>query len=447
MTDPEEALGRPDDARETGAVDGRRGDPDIGAATGADGRHGVGMVEESGCVRDALGGQRIGGGAERGIGVYAHVPYCSSRCGYCDFNTYVPGEVGRGNPGGWASAAVAEVRLQAPVGRGGKTAGGVSTVFIGGGTPTLLPVEDLRRVLTAIDDEAGLAPGAEITVEANPETVTADLVSGLLAAGVNRLSIGMQSSDPTVLQGLQRQHTAGQAVAAAELACGQGFDRVSLDLIYGAPGENLDSWSESLDAAISSGVDHVSAYALKLEPNTRLAKQVARGEVVTPSDDYAAAAYEVADAQLSAAGLRWYEISNWALPGSECQHNLGYWRSGDWWGIGPGAHGHWRGRRHWNEKNPQIWQDSLASGQVPEVGYEELTPAQRLMEKVMLEVRLREGLSLESVGLDRGHSKIEQLLRAGLVSEEGLPQQMALTTKGRLLADMVTLRLLEILEK
>ena len=384
-------------------------------------------------------------GSVGGIGVYVHVPYCSSRCGYCDFNTYVPGEVGRGNPGGWASAAVAEVRLQASVGRDGNPTVGVSTVFIGGGTPTLLPVEDLRRVLTAIDDEAGLTPGAEVTVEANPETVTADLVTDLLAAGVNRMSIGMQSSDSMVLRGLQRQHTPGEAIAAAELARSQGFDRVSLDLIYAAPGENLDSWSESLDAAIAAGVDHVSAYALKLEPATRLARQVARGEVATPDDDYAAAAYEMADARLSATGLDWYEISNWARQGSECRHNLGYWRSGDWWGIGPGAHGHWQGRRYWNRKNPQVWQEALARRELPEAGHEDLTAAQRLTEKVMLEVRLREGLSLEPVGLDPGQTDIEELVRDGLVEAAGLPQHLVLTNRGRLLADMVTLRLLYIL--
>lgn len=388
-----------------------------------------------------------GSSPEDGIGVYVHVPYCSSRCGYCDFNTYVPGEAGRGNPDGWAAAAVAEVELQASVGRAAGPTGSVSTVFIGGGTPTLLPVEDLGRVIAAIDSEAGLAAGAEITVEANPETVAPELVDGLLGAGVNRMSIGMQSSDPKVLRGLQRQHTPGQAVAAAKLARSQGFDRVSLDLIYAAPGESLESWSDSLDAAIGAGVDHVSAYALKLEPNTRLAKQVARGDVVTPDDDYAAAAYELADARLSAAGLGWYEISNWAREGSECRHNLDYWRSGHWWGIGPGAHGHWQGRRHWNEKNPQVWQDSLARGELAEAGHEELTANQQLTEKIMLEVRLREGLSLERVGLNPGHPEVEQLVRDGLVYEEGLPHALVLTTRGRLLADMVTLRLLEIFEK
>lgn len=410
---------------------------------------------------------------ESGIGVYVHVPYCSSRCGYCDFNTYVPGEAGRGNPSGWAEAAVAEIELQARVGRGVSRAGagpgrrvgepipvtsdagpvsggasrtgGVSTVFIGGGTPTLLPAEDLGRALTAIDAEAGLVAGAEITVEANPETVSEKVVDELLAAGISRISIGMQSSDPKVLLGLQRQHTAGQAVAAAKLARSRGFYRVSLDLIYGAPGEDLESWSESLDAAIDAGVDHVSAYALKLEPNTRLAKQVARGDVATPDDDYAAAAYELANDRLSAGGLDWYEISNWAREGSECRHNLGYWRSGDWWGIGPGAHGHWQGRRYWNEKNPQVWQDSLAHGEIPEGGYEQLTATQQLTEQVMLAVRLREGLSLEQVGLAPSHPEVAELVRDGLVEQVGLPLRLVLTTRGRLLADMVTLRILETL--
>lgn len=410
---------------------------------------------------------------ELGIGVYIHVPYCSSRCGYCDFNTYVPGEEGRGNPSGWAETAVAEIELQARAGRGASRAGfgadqgvaepgpvdrgagpanrgasrtgGVSTVFIGGGTPTLLPVDDLRRVITSIDAEAGLIAGAEITVEANPETISAKLVDDLLGAGINRISIGMQSSDPQVLLGLQRRHAPGQAVAAAKLARSRGFDRVSLDLIYAAPGENLESWSESLDAAIDAGVDHVSAYALKLEPNTRLSKQVARGDVVTPDDDYAAAAYEMAEARLSAAGLSWYEISNWARPGSECRHNLGYWCSGDWWGIGPGAHGHWRGRRHWNMKHPQVWQDALAGGQLAEAGYEELTEDQQLTEKIMLGIRLCEGLSLECIGLHPGHTEIKRFLQDGLVVEEQLPQRLVLTIRGRLLADMITLRLLEIL--
>jgi putative oxygen-independent coproporphyrinogen III oxidase len=382
------------------------------------------------------------------LGVYVHVPYCSSRCGYCDFNTYVPGEVGRGNPSGWATAAVAETRLRAAAelqipDRGPRK---VATMFIGGGTPTLLPAADLGRVIQTIDEEIGFEPGAEITVEANPETVTPEVASDLLAVGVNRISIGMQSADNRVLRVLDRQHTPGGAVTAVEIARAAGLERISLDLIYGTPGEDLSSWGETIDEALATGVDHVSAYALKVESGTRLARQVRAGELGAPDDDYAADAYEIADTKLGQMGLGWYEISNWAQPGNECRHNLGYWQGADWWGIGPGAHGHDRGRRYWNVKNPQVWQDQLAHGRLAEDGSEQLTADQRLAETVMMAIRLRDGLETGRVGLDGTCQGVALLAEEGLIRREELPNSLVLTLRGRLLGDLVTHRILDLLE-
>jgi oxygen-independent coproporphyrinogen-3 oxidase len=250
---------------------------------------------------------------EPALRCYVHVPYCAARCGYCDFNTYVPGEAGRGSQAQWRSAAIAEVRLARRQLAGDERP--VQSVFFGGGTPTLLPVADLAAVVEATSAEFSLAADAEITVEANPEDVTPELLDDLLAAGVNRLSIGMQSADPQVLAVLDRRHRPAGAVTAARQAHVAGFDRVSLDLIYGTPGESVESWRATLTAAVETGVTHVSAYALKVEQGTGLHRRVARGVTPVPDDDEAAAAYEIADEVLTRAGLPWYEISNWAVPG------------------------------------------------------------------------------------------------------------------------------------
>ena len=370
---------------------------------------------------------------------YVHVPYCSSRCGYCDFTTYVPGESGRGSPADWRGGAIAEIRGARR--QWGAAAGPVSSVFFGGGTPTLLPPTDLGAVLDAIATEFGLVDDAEVTCEANPETITPELLDGLLAAGLTRLSLGMQSSDAGVLAVLDRVHSPGGAVRAARLAQLAGFHRVSLDLIYGTPGETLDSWRRTVGTAVESGVSHVSAYALKVESGTALSRKVDQGLVALPDDDHAAACYEVADDLLSGAGLPWYEISNWAIPGHECDHNLGYWAGDDWWGIGPGAHSHRSGTRWWNVKHPTRWLTEVTAGRDPRAGEETLTAEQRRTERTMLAVRLAQGFSPTDLVPARGAELARSLTQRGLV-EPTVGDQVRLTRRGRLLADSVTLELL-----
>lgn len=373
--------------------------------------------------------------------MYVHVPYCSVRCGYCDFNTYVPGEDAHSTQRSWRDSALAELdRAAAVLG----TDRSVATVFFGGGTPTLLPSRDLGAVLNGISQRFGLQPGAEVTTEANPETVTPQVLEGLLGAGFTRISLGMQSADPRILSVLDRTHTPGGAVAAARAALRAGFDRVSLDLIYGSPGEDLDSWRRTLDAALDAGVGHISAYALKVEQGTALHRRVRAGDVPAPDDDYAAAAYETADEVLSTAGLDWYEISNWAVAGQECRHNLLYWRGGDWWGVGPGAHSHMAGVRWWNHRNPRRWTAALAEGSDPAAGREELARGDRITEWVMLRLRLAEGLPLREAESWQPAPGWKSLLRS--LESEGLVEcgdAVVLTRSGRLLADAVTLRLLD----
>src|SRR3954447_2960356 len=322
----------------------------------------------------------------RVAGVYVHVPYCTSRCGYCDFNTYV---APAGERAGFAALAVAEVGMAAR-----SLPGPVDTVFFGGGTPTLLPAADLVAILRAIDEDLGLAPGAEITTEANPETVSPQMLAALRAGGFTRISLGMQSAAPHVLAALDRVHTPGRAVAAAREARAAGFEHVSLDLIYGTPGESDDDWRRSLDAALGAEPDHVSAYALTVERGTALHARVRRGEVPAPDDDVLADRYAIADEVLEAAGLRWYEISNWARGGRvehQCRHNLGYWHGDDWWGIGPGAHSHVGGQRWSNVRRPAEYAARVVAGESPAAGRERLDGATRDFERVMLGVRLAEG--------------------------------------------------------
>jgi len=359
------------------------------------------------------------------FGLYVHVPFCASRCGYCDFNTYT--ELGH-LQSSWADSAVAEVRLArevlGPV--------PVETVFVGGGTPTLLPPADLVRVLHEVDDRFGLSPGAEVTTEANPDSVTPASLAALREGGFTRVSFGMQSAVPHVLQVLDRTHTSGRPQAAAREAFAAGFEQVSLDLIYGTPGETDDDWRRSLEAALSAGPTHVSAYALIVEDGTRLGRDVARGVLPAPDDDVLADRYLLAEAAL--AELDWYEVSNWGEP---CRHNLGYWRGADWWGIGPGAHSHVGGVRWWNAKHPGTWSAALAQGRSPGAGREVLAAPDRRVERVLLEVRLRQGLDvgvLHPAGLAAAHRHAA----GGLLDPGALAAGRAvLTLRGRLLADAV----------
>jgi oxygen-independent coproporphyrinogen-3 oxidase len=365
------------------------------------------------------------------FGVYVHVPFCAARCGYCDFNTYV-GTSGDDHAA-WAQAAVAEVRLARRV--LGADARPVETVFFGGGTPTLVAPRLLGRVLRAVEEELGLARGAEVTTEANPDSVDARAFAELREAGFTRVSLGMQSAAPGVLAVLERRHAPERPAAAVREARAAGFAHVSLDLIYGTPGETAEDWAASLEAVLAAGVDHVSAYALSVEPGTALAARVRRGAVRAPDPDAAAERYVAADAAFAGAGLSWYEISNWAAGAdARCRHNLGYWRDGDWWGVGPGAHSHVGDARWWNVLRPAAYSGRLAAGGSPEAGREVLDARTRRFERVMLGVRLAEGLPRGALSA-AGSEAAARLAAEGLLEECG--ERVRLTLEGRLKADAV----------
>jgi oxygen-independent coproporphyrinogen-3 oxidase len=382
----------------------------------------------------------LAGVGQRGFGVYVHVPFCASRCGYCDFNTYTAGELGGGaSREGYADAVLSELALAGSV----VTPRQVDTVFVGGGTPTLLDPGDLGRILEAIDKTWGLAAGAEVSTEANPESVTPQSLRALRRAGYTRISLGMQSAAPGVLAILDRKHTAGRAPQAAIEAREAGFEHVNLDLIYGTPGETEDDFAKSLATVLEAGVDHVSAYSLIVEDGTRMAARMRRGELPYPEDDVAADRYLAAESTLSGAGFEWYEVSNWArTPAARCRHNLLYWTGADWWGLGPGAHSHVGGVRWWNVKHPAAYAKRLAEGASPGHGRELLTAADRHLEDVMLRVRLASGLPLTALD-DAGCEGARRALGAGLLSRDAYEKgNVVLTLRGRLLADGVVRDLL-----
>jgi putative oxygen-independent coproporphyrinogen III oxidase len=377
----------------------------------------------------------------RPFGIYVHVPFCTVRCGYCDFNTYTAEELGD-QPGAsratYAEAAITEVRLARRV--LGDVDLPVSTVFFGGGTPTLLGSGDLASVLAAVAAEFGLAPGVEVTTEANPDSVAAWDLEALRDAGFTRVSFGMQSAVDSVLATLDRTHDPLRVPAVVEWARAAGFDQVSLDLIYGTPGETLADWVVSLDAALACRPDHVSAYSLIVEPGTALARRIGRGELPMPDEDDLADKYVVADERLGAAGLTWYEVSNWARDlGSRCRHNELYWTGGHWWGVGPGAHSHVGGVRWWNVKHPAAYAGRLAEEVSPAAAREVLDAETRRVERVLLEIRLRDGLPVSALDAT-GRRAVAELGERGLV--ELAAERLVLTLQGRLLADAVVRDLL-----
>jgi putative oxygen-independent coproporphyrinogen III oxidase len=377
------------------------------------------------------------GAADRPLGFYLHVPYCATRCGYCDFNTYTAAELGGTSRDDYAATLTEEIRLARKV--LGDDPRQVETVFVGGGTPTLLPAADLAAMLGAIRDEFGLAPDAEITTEANPESVGPAYLAALREGGFNRISFGMQSARPHILRILDRTHTPGRPEACVAEARAAGFEHVNLDLIYGTPGESDDDWRASLDAALGAGPDHVSAYALIVEEGTQLARRIRRGEIPPTDDDTHADRYLIAEERLSAAGYAWYEVSNWATdPAARCRHNELYWTGADWWGAGPGAHSHVGGVRWWNVKHPAAYAQALAEGRTPGAGRELLSPEDRRVERILLELRLSAGCPLEILA-PAGRRAADRAVRDGLLEagpyrDEG---RAVLTLRGRLLADAV----------
>jgi oxygen-independent coproporphyrinogen-3 oxidase len=387
----------------------------------------------------ALSAEALAGLGGPRFGVYVHVPYCASRCGYCDFNTYVAGEDGA-QSSGYVQAAIAELELARSV--LGERTPAVDTVFFGGGTPTLLPPEDLMAILGAVDERFGLKAGAEVTTEANPESVDPTSLERLRAAGFTRISLGMQSAVPSVLATLDRVHTPGRPEAAVREARAAGFDQVSLDLIYGAPGETAEDWRASLDAALSAEPDHISTYSLIVEPGTRMAAQVARGELTPAPEDAVVDRFETAERVLGAAGMHWYETCSWATgPEAYCRHNLGYWSGGDWWGVGPGAHSHVGGTRWWNVLHPRAWMDRLEAGESPAAARETPDEEERRLEAVMLGLRLREGVALDAL-TDDGRAAAERQLEEGMLEpDDHALGRAVLSLRGRLMADPVTIEL------
>ncbi|TFD45588.1 coproporphyrinogen III oxidase [Cryobacterium frigoriphilum] len=380
---------------------------------------------------------------EREFSVYLHVPFCRVRCGYCDFNTYTATELRGVKQSDYASQAVLEVESAGRVlAQSGVPARPVSTVFFGGGTPTLLPVGDLTRMLHAVRDQWGFVPGAEVTTEANPDSVDAGYLQGLADAGFTRVSFGMQSAVPRVLATLERTHDPERVPLVVQWARDAGLD-VSLDLIYGTPGETVADWRTSLEYAINQAPDHISTYSLIVEEGTKLARQIRRGDIAAIDDDTQAEFYELADELLGAAGFHWYEVSNWATDVShESRHNLAYWRSHDWWGVGPGAHSHVGGVRWWNAKHPAAYAERVLAGHSPAVGRETLDAETREVERVLLLSRIRTGIPIASL-TPHGRHEIAGLIADELVNARAaIGGNLELTLRGRLLADAVVRRVL-----
>ena len=372
---------------------------------------------------------------------YVHVPFCRVRCGYCDFNTYTATELDGYPQSAFLSNLAAEIELSKPeiLGRP------LTTVFFGGGTPTLLPAEELAGALSLLRNAFGIESDAEVTTEANPDTIDEAYLQTLKSAGFNRISFGMQSAVPEVLKTLERTHNPAKVAESVAIAKRLGF-QTSVDLIYGAPGETMEQWKVSVGAALELQTDHISAYALIVEPATKLARQIAKGELPEPDDELSAEKYEFLDAALLEAGFSWYELSNWSRDeATTSKHNLAYWQGMDWWGYGPGAHSHLAGKRWSNVKHPTTYAKSLAAVELPVLDSEIVDAISALEERAMLELRLREGLPLDVVkALNSESAKVISVLIAdGLIEgTSALAGRAVLTLRGRLLADLVLRKLL-----
>ena len=378
------------------------------------------------------------GASVRTLSAYLHIPFCSHRCGYCDFNTYTATELRGLTREGYLVALDAEITHSKQVLQESKVpTRSLSSVFIGGGTPTLLPASALTSTLAVLRENYGIVSGAEITVEANPDTLSADYLVQLAAGGVTRVSIGMQSAVPHVLKTLERTHNPANVGSAVQWAKDAGR-AVSVEVSYGTPAASLRDCQQTVEAAMNYGLDHVSAYSLIVEEGTAMARKINRGEIPVPDGDLQADMYELADDAFEAAGLTWYEISNWSRsPETESSHNRAYWTGQDWWGFGPGAHSHIGGVRFWNAKHPAAYSERLAAGITPAVGREVLTDEQRAVEEYLLESRLRDGIAIAGVEANI----LMNLQDEQLVTLEN--ERATLTRRGRLLADEVARQLTE----
>jgi len=371
------------------------------------------------------------------LSFYIHIPYCAKRCGYCDFNTYTPSELKSGDldslSSSYIDSAIKEIEMAAQV-VGSAT---IPTIFFGGGTPSLLPAAQLARVIEAIRGRFTLDKDIEITLEANPDSLTQEFLDEIKSAGATRISMGMQSAVGSVLKVLDRTHNPESVGRAVSMVRAAGFKHVSVDLIYGSPGETIDDWRRSLEYALALDIDHISAYALIVEKGTKLAAQINRGELTMPPDDQSADKYLLADQLFEAAGFNWYELSNWSKPGGQCRHNIAYWDGSFWWGVGAGAHSYLNGKRWWNVKHPSSYQEKILQGQSPELSHEILTPENLSDEFIMLQIRRREGIlhnDLSSVQI----AKAEEFLSSGFLdSASWQDMRLVLSRDGRLIADKI----------
>lgn len=372
--------------------------------------------------------EAIGELAKKPFSFYLHVPYCASRCGYCDFNTYTFSELGENHSLQWLDGVKQEIQLaKRVIGDVQK----ISTIFVGGGTPTLLAANDLTQSISELRDTFGFESDIEITTEANPDSVDLQKLELLRAGGFNRISFGMQSAVPSVLKVLQRTHNPENVSKAVSMARAAGFEDINLDLIFGTPGESNSDLQKSIDEVVALNVDHISAYALIVEEGTSLARAIKKNQIPSPDDDDMADKYLIIDGALDDAGFSWYEVSNWSKPNRKCRHNLHYWKSDNWWGIGAGAHSHIGGVRWWNEKLPRNWSAKLAEGISPAVGREVLDEKTRRVEEIMLKLRLSSGMPISKLDSQIALEQVEQ----GLA--EIADEKFVLTLKGRLLADRV----------
>ena len=372
------------------------------------------------------------------LAFYIHIPYCVKRCGYCDFNTYTPAELQIQSSletisHDYIDLVLKEIERAAAQ----SVATFVPSIFFGGGTPTLMAPADLARVIESIQSHFTLTDDCEITIEANPDTVNPEMLLQLLQAGFNRISLGMQSAVPHVLEVLDRTHNPANVEKAVLAARAAGFNEVSVDLIYGTPGESMQDWERSIDAALALPITHISAYALIVEEGTKLASRVKRSEIIIPDDDETADKYILADNRFRDAGMDWYELSNWSKPGSECKHNLYYWYGENWWGAGPGAHSHMDGRRWWNVKHPGAYKEKILSIGDPTQDSENLSDVEREEERLLLNIRLPGGIAKSSLTAQQ-LEKLSPFLEGGHVSKENWGGgKVTLTQTGRLLADRI----------
>jgi oxygen-independent coproporphyrinogen-3 oxidase len=378
------------------------------------------------------------------LAFYIHIPYCVKRCGYCDFNTYTPAELQLTEgltqiSNSYIDLLVKEIEFaRNQVGESAI----VPSIFFGGGTPSLMEASDIKRVITAISKQFKLDPIAEVTLETNPDTVTKEKLKQFYDAGVNRISFGMQSSVSHILKILDRTHNPENLPQVTKWASEVGFKEISVDLIYGTPGESKQDWQQSIDSALALPISHISAYALIVEEGTKLAAQIKRGEIAKPDDDLTAEKYIMADKAFTTAGFHWYELSNWAKPNSQSKHNLAYWLGHNWWGAGPGAHSHINGKRFWNVKHPNLYKQKIQDSETVILDSEVLEGSQIESERLMLSIRLPQGVAKNTLN-NQQILELTDYVNSGHLDQENWNLGRAtLTLDGRLIADRIVREIL-----